>query len=220
MILAVRGGAGVGRSTLAFNLAWALDAVVVDAALGLSDLVVRRGPDLHDVLGGRAAPDEAIDDAGPVPLLPCGSPLAGREGAEPDALRDLLGAVADERGRVVVDCPAGLGGDTGAVMRAASACVVVTTAEPASVADAVRSGTLARAFGAPVARVALGRAESAPPVAAIERALGAPVVAVPASERLETAMASGQPVGAVAPACPAAAAIERLAAGIQHSCRS
>ncbi|MFW5973812.1 MAG: P-loop NTPase, partial [Natrialbaceae archaeon] len=73
MILAVTAGkGGVGKSTVAYNLGAELDAVVVDADLGMADLPGSRGPDLHDVLAGRASPLEAVREAGPVPILPCG----------------------------------------------------------------------------------------------------------------------------------------------------
>ncbi|MEF8821901.1 MAG: P-loop NTPase, partial [Halovenus sp.] len=77
MILTVTAGkGGVGKSTVAYNLAAELDAVVVDADLGMADLPTSRGPDLHDVLAGRASATEAVREGGPVKLLPCGRSLA------------------------------------------------------------------------------------------------------------------------------------------------
>jgi septum site-determining protein MinD len=187
----------------------------VDGALELADLTAGRGPDLQDVLAGRAAAVEAVREEGPVPVLPCGRSLADAN-ATPDALADALRAV--EYGRVVVDCSAGPAG--GGALVAASVCVVVTTARPVALVDAVRIGALARAVGTPPVQVALVHAGDDPPVRAVERAVGAPVVAVPEPDRFTTAMASGQPVGAVAPASPAAEAIARLAADVHRSRRS
>jgi len=219
VIVAVVGGEGGGTSTVAYALGAALDAVVVDAALDLSDLATARGPDLHDVLAGRAIPVEAVRESGPVALLPCGRPLT--EARVPrDALHDALATVVDEYGAVVVDCPAARGRDTDRTLLAATACVAVTTPDPGAVADAVQSVALARALGAPVARVALNRAHDDPPRRAVERLLGAPAVAIPESRLLAVSMASGLPVTAVAPHEPAAEAITALAAGVHRSCRS
>ena len=84
MILAVTAGkGGVGKSTVAYNLGAELDAVVIDADLGMADLPTTHGPDLHDVLADRATPLEAVREEGPVDLLPCGRSLAGARAADP-----------------------------------------------------------------------------------------------------------------------------------------
>jgi len=109
MILTVTAGkGGVGKTTVAYNLAAELDAVAVDADLGMADLPSARGPDLHDVLSGRATPVEAVREAGPVSVLPCGRSLAGLRGADPAELVDAVRAVVCEYDRVVVDAPASL----------------------------------------------------------------------------------------------------------------
>lgn len=218
MILAVVGGkGGVGKSTVAYNLAAALDAAVVDGDLGMADLPERRGPDLHDVLAGRADAPEAVDESGPVPLLPCGRTLAGARAVEPRRLVSALAAVRDAYGAVVVDCPAGLSADVGLALVAADACVLVTTHERAAVADALRARALARELDAGLARVVVNRAEE---TADLHRVLGAPAFAVPESRALARAQAHGHPVTAVAPSDPAAVAIEELAAAVQRSVRS
>lgn len=213
MILAVVGGDDGRRSTLAFNLGWELDAVVVDASLELADLSVLRGPDLHDVLAERATPVEAVREAGPVTLLPCGRSLAG--GEDPGALGRVLDAVVAEYGCVVVDCPTGPE-RAGRVLPVATAGVVVTAAR----VDDIRGETLARQLDTPLARVALVHAGTDPPCEDVGWALGAPVVRLPESDRLAAAMDSGLPVGMVAPDGPAAAAVARLAAGVHRSRRS
>jgi len=107
VILAVAGGkGGVGKTTLAYNVAAALDAVVVDADLGMADLPGGRGPDLHDVLAGEADSIEALR-AGPVDIVPCGRTLAGARAADLRRLESAVAAIERERGTVVLDCPAG-----------------------------------------------------------------------------------------------------------------
>ena len=158
MILAVVGGkGGVGKSTVAYNLGAALDAVVVDADLAMADLPTGRGPDLHGVLAGRAEPVEAVRESGPVALLPCGRSLAGARACEPTALVAAVEAVRDEYGRVVVDCPAGLSSDAGLPLLAADACVLVTRPTEAALAAAMRARELARAVETPLVTTSMAR---------------------------------------------------------------
>jgi len=218
MILGVTGGkGGVGKTTVAYNLGAALDAVVVDADLGMADLPTARGPDLHDVLAGRADPLEAVREGGPVDLLPCGRSLAGARAADPTALVEAVETVAATYDRVVVDCPAGMGGDVGLALLPAAACVLVTTPRPAALADAVRARALARELDAGLARVVCNRADEDAPTERIARRLGAPVTTVPESRALATAQDDGVPVTVAAPDGRAAAAFASLADAVRRA---
>jgi len=218
VILAVAGGkGGVGKTTVALNLATELGAVLVDADLGMADVPAGRGPDLHDVLAGRAAPREAVREDGLVTVLPCGRTLAGAREGDPRELASVLDAVDGEFGDVVVDCPAGLQADVGVPLLAADAAVVVTTPDRAAVADAVRVRSLARELDAGLAAVAYNRADSGSE--RVADALGAPTVAVPDVEAVERALAAGLPVRAVAAESTAAARFAALGALVQ-SCSS
>jgi len=215
MILTVTAGkGGVGKTTVAYNLAAELDAVAVDADLGMADLPSDRGPDLHDVLAGRAAPVEAVREGGPVAVLPCGRSLAGVRAADPAALVDALRAVEREYGRVVIDAPAGMHSDAGVALLAGDATLLVTRPTRAALAGALRTRELAREVDTPLARVVLNRAEHLVGHDRLASTLGAPVTALPESERLAAAQRAGQPVGAVAPASTASEQFGALARAV------
>ncbi len=200
MILAVAGGkGGVGKSTVALELGAQLDAVVVDADLAMADLSAGRGPDLHDVLAGRADPLEAVRDEGPVALLPCGRTLAGARAGDVTRLVSAVETVEDAYGSVVVDCPAGMAADVGMGLLAADASVLVTAPREFALADALRTRALASELDAGLAAVALNRTGENPPTAEVRRALGAPVVAIPDDDRVKRAHRHGSPVAALAP---------------------
>ena len=219
MILAVTGGkGGVGKTTVAYNVGTELDAVVVDADVGMADLPRGRGPDLHDVLADRADPLEAIR-GDPVRLLPCGRSLAGARAADVTRLDGVLRRVERRHGDVIVDCPAGLHADAGVPLAVADACLVVASPQPFALADAIRVRELARELDAGFVAVAVNRAVDDAPVATIERALGAPTTVVPADPRVARSVSEKRPLSIVAPESEAGCGFSTLAAAVQ-ACKS
>ena len=211
MILAVAGGkGGVGKTTLAYNVAAALAGVVVDADLGMADLPDGRGPDLHDVLAGAADPLETVR-SGPVEIVPCGRTLAGARAADLTRLSEAVAAVEREFGTVVLDCPAGRRADAGVPLAVADACLLVVSPRAFALADAIRTRELARELDAGLVGCAVNRVTEPPPVEAIGDALGAPVEVVPADPRVGRSVAAERPVADAEPDSEAAEAIRALA---------
>ena len=211
MILAVAGGkGGGGKTTLAYNVAGALGAVVIDADLGMADLPDGRGPDLHDVLAGRADPTEVVR-AGPVDIVPCGRTLAGARACDLSALDDATAAIERDHGTVVLDCPAGRRADAGVPLAVADACLLVVSPRAFALADAVRTRELARELDAGLVGCAVNRVTEEPPTDAVADALEAPAAAVPADPRVGRSVAAERPVVDAAPDSDAARAIEELA---------
>ncbi|AHF98422.1 chromosome partitioning protein ParA [Halostagnicola larsenii XH-48] len=213
MIVAVSGGkGGVGKSTMALNLGAELDAVVVDGDLAMADIPHGRGPDLHDVLTGRADPIEAVRTIEGTRVLPCGRSLAGARAADLGRFEDIIDTVEREFGRVVIDCPAGLASDVGVQLHVSDLVVLVTTDTDEAITDALRTKRLALEVEAPIGAVVLNRATvGVDRKRAIERALGAPVTVVPSAQVVHEARANGLPVRETDSGSIATERIQRLA---------
>ncbi|MFB6268060.1 MAG: P-loop NTPase [Halodesulfurarchaeum sp.] len=213
MILAVCGGkGGVGKSTVALNLGAALDGVVVDADVGMADLPTDGGPTLHDVLAGRVEPRAAVREDWAVAVLPSGRSLAGARAADRSRFPSTVRALDEAYGWVVIDVPAGFDADAALPVATADAAVLVTVAEPAAIADAVRTRSMAREAGTGVGAVVVNRRQD--PVPAVETALGGPVFTLRESSALSRAQRQGLPVAIHDGTAPVTRDLQRIAGAL------
>ena len=159
-VLVTGGKGGVGKSTIALNLALELArsgrrALLVDLDLGLANLgvLLRLAAErtLEDFLTGRAAFEQCVA-RGPrgLDVLPAGSGTPAM--AEPDGerRRALCAALAAAAGRydlVIGDSAAGIGPDVLGFAALAQKTLVVTTPDPAALTDAYGLIKALDAFG-------------------------------------------------------------------------
>ena len=174
-LLFTSGKGGVGTSNLVLNLAIALGeldqrVLVVDADLGLAnlDLLCGLAPryDLGDVLAGRCTLEEAVmTGPGPIQIVPGAHAI--RTGAEeldggPARLVAELGELESAADFVLVDAGSGLNPGVATLAAAADEAVIVSTAEPTSIADAHAAiNRLRRLAAPPRLRVVVNQAASA-----------------------------------------------------------
>ncbi|TYT63218.1 MinD/ParA family ATP-binding protein [Natrialba swarupiae] len=223
MIVAVAGGkGGVGKSTVALNLARELEGVAVDADLSTADLPQGDGPGLHEVLAGRVDPIDAVEPVGSTRVLSCGRTLAGARAADVSELIPAVRRLERESDHVVVDCPAGLARDVGTVLHCADLTVLVTTPDRSALTDAFRTRELALDLETPVAAVVLNRssAESERITDRVEATFQAPVTVLAERSSIEDARRVGKPVRDVRPKATVLEAFERVARTIERCDRS
>jgi septum site-determining protein MinD len=220
MIVAVTGGkGGIGKSMVSLNLARELDAVVVDADLTTPDVPRSGGPNLHDILAGRAEPLDGLVRIGSVRVLPAGRTLAGSRAAKLTAFSRTVDRIERQCGHVVVDCPTGLARDVGTALDSAHVAVLVTTPTESAVVDALRTRQVALDLETPIAAVVLNRtttADSKGLTDRLERHLTAPTISVEELSVVTEAQSQWRPVRDTDPACPAVDAFETVAQAVER----
>jgi flagellar biosynthesis protein FlhG len=232
--IAVSGGkGGVGKSTIALNLAIAYSqlgarTLMVDTDLGMADLNLLLGvapeKSLLDALGGTPI-EEVLVAAHGIELLPAlnGSYLLSTIGpTAQQRVIDLVGTLAERFDTLVVDVAAGIGQAQTTFAGATSDAIVVVNPEPLSMADAYAClKTLSTQQDVRHAYVLPNRVTSRAQASELTARLGALVArfldleitalpAIPSDPHVTEAAHYGVPLMIHAPDAPAARAIRQL----------
>lgn len=198
MIVAVGGGkGGVGKSTVALNLASELEAVLVDGDLTAGAHPSTGGPILPDVLAERVAPEAALTEFGSVRVIPAGETLTDARAADLSRFEDTVRSLDRRFGTVVVDCPPGLGRDVGIEMASADLVVLVTTVDETALLDCYRTRETTLDLGTPVGAVVLNEVAGSVTddvLTRVEREYEASTQIIPRNTSTAQSIETGRPV--------------------------
>lgn len=217
-VIAVSGAkGGVGKTTVAVNLAAALDAegvdvALVDADLRMANLSAVLGIDgetrLHAVLQGEAPVDEAVVETPAGAVLPGETSLDAVGETDPAELAPVVEQLAASRDVVVLDTGGGISHEVALTLGVADVVVLVTTPDDTAVHDAGKTAALTDRVEGSVLGAVLNRARTADDVARARAGLSAPLLAVVPEDRAAT---GGEPLVRTAPDTAPAEALRGLA---------
>ncbi len=225
------GKGGVGKTTVAANLAAAVaelgyDVAVVDADLGMANLATVLAVSdhgtvdtveatLYDVLAGEVPVTAACYAWNQhLTVVPAGDSLQTYATTETDALRTALARLRERFEYVFVDVGAGVSYDTVVPLEIVDGAILVTTADQAAKENVERTRELVRRAGTQPIGVVVNqhRSEDQLSPEAMATTLGVSLFGViPADATVREALADGQPVIEHTPGAPAAGAFRRLA---------
>jgi septum site-determining protein MinD len=193
-----------------------LDAVVVDADLGMANLGallgLEHGTGLHEVLSGDATLEDAVvETAGGLPVVPGNESLTAFADADPAELGNALERLEAEYDVVLVDTQTGVAHSVAVPLDRADGVVLVATPDAIATADAGKTAALAREVDTPVTGIVLNRVRDDDAVGEATSDLSAPTLAVVP----EATMDSEQPVVVTAPENPAATVLDGLAGALE-----
>ncbi len=202
VIVVASGKGGVGKTTIAANLAVALSlfgkkVAVVDADIVMANLEIIMGLKnppvaLIDVLKGRLEVEDVIYE-GPegVKIIPAGITLDGFNEENMETLKTLLKEIPAYIEILVIDAPAGR--DATMVMDRGQEVIIVTVPQVSSVSDALKMKILAERMGAEVTGAVINMARGRKyelTAEEIENTLDTSVIAVlPDDEAVKEALA-------------------------------
>lgn len=149
VIVVTSGKGGVGKSTLALNIALSMcstgkKVVVMDADLGLGNIDIMLGlvPEYnlyHMIINKKALRDIIITGPDGLKIIPGGSGISELANLSDEQLRRILvelGTLDGEYDYMIIDTGAGISSNVTSFLLASDDVIVVTTPEPTSLTDA------------------------------------------------------------------------------------
>ncbi|MBW6451316.1 MAG: cell division ATPase MinD [DPANN group archaeon] len=227
VICLVSGKGGVGKTTLASNIAMALNnfgknTVVIDTNLTTPNLGFHLGVPLypktfHDVLNGTATYEEATyTHPSGLRVMPAGISLRDLKNTNLSQMDNVVLDIADNHDIVILDGAAGLGKEGKASLSAADEALIVTNPQLPSVTDALKTIKIAEELGTKILGVALNRSKNHPSELSqneVEALLGYPVISIiPDENHIIDSLAAKTPIVAFKPNTRSAQEIKKLAA--------
>lgn len=227
VIVVASGKGGVGKTTLAANLAVALAqfgkrTAVLDADIVMANLEIVLGLKsppvaLIDVLKGRLKIEDVIyEGPGGVKIIPAGITLDGFNEENIQLLKASLKEIPPDIEILVIDAPAGR--DAAMVMDEGQEVLIVTVPEVSSVSDSLKMKVLAERMGAKVIGAILNMVEGKRRelrIEEIESTLDTNVLCIlPYDEKVKRALAYEVPFVLRYPNAKISVELMRLAAGL------
>ncbi len=222
VVAVASGKGGVGKTTTVVNLGVVLrradhSVALVDADLGMANLGpklgITGGGTLHDVLAGAMTLEDALVEEAPgFAVLRGSKSLMDYPDADPQNLRGVLEALAEDYEFVLVDTGAGMSHEDVLPLGLADQVLLVSSPDPAAIGDTRKTAELAGLASSDIAGLVVTKADSDTDAAAIAEEVGTELLGtIPYDGTVRTSTAAGRPLEAVDPDGPAAKAYRDLA---------
>jgi len=225
-IAVIGGKGGVGKTTLASNLTYALnslgeDVIAIDANMTTPNLGIHFGiplskNNLHDVLRGKKKLKSVIHTHPyGFKFIPSSISTKSLKGVDASKMANVTFNLTGQSDFVILDCAAGLGREAISAIEAADEILVITNPDMPSVTDALKTIDIAKKTKKDVLGVVVNKSTDNShemKIGDIRELLEAPVISkIPYDPLVPESISERKPVLDYSPNSPAATEIDRLA---------